>query len=69
MSAPTLSWRVQVPGVQGLCSRCGGGGSEWGPRRKDGGYDRRYRWPTGPCERCGGDGGWVTLDEPVRESA
>jgi hypothetical protein len=54
-------WKLIVPGPNGLCECCGGTGSEW-PRRMDGGYDRRYHWPIGPCTAGCVRGGWVDAE-------
>lgn len=40
---------------EALCPSCKGGRSEW-KKRKNGEYDRRYRWPIGPCLDCEGTG-------------
>lgn len=44
-----------VEPIDNPCSACEGNGSEW-PKRRDGKHDRRFKWPIGPCRKCGGSG-------------
>jgi hypothetical protein len=47
-----IQW-AKVEPIVNPCPVCVGMGSEW-KRRADGDFDRRYRWPLGPCPACNG---------------
>lgn len=44
---------IRIPEPKDPCPECDGTGSEW-KKTKSGAYDRRYRWPIGPCIACNG---------------